>query len=332
MRVGMNPQKAEKKLELGTHHRIIVVVYIPNEEGFYAHMLSVFKLCLDSLVATISNRAAITIVNNGSHQKLVDLLNDYHREGKIDCVISHRTNIGKIDALVGAARGSREPYITMSDADVLFKAGWQEAVEAVFVNMPRAGSVSPIPVKNGIYYATASTLKEIVLGRLKFQYADIPENGESYNRYLTSINWDTLENPGADWPVVQKNGFKAMLGSGHQVLTVRRDLFFTTTPTKPSFTLVGGKSEVYYVDNPITVWGKLRLATYHNFAYHMGNKVEPWMEAVQRENETANRRPADLLPTAQPDLFHSWFKAKYRVLEKMFFAHIFRRYFDKYGT
>ncbi len=107
MRIGFNPQKAERKISLATYHRIVIVVYIPNEEGFYKDSFEVFKMCLDSLLSTINTYAAITVVNNGSHKKVTDLINLYLDEKKIDTLISHNTNIGKIDALIGAARGGK---------------------------------------------------------------------------------------------------------------------------------------------------------------------------------------------------------------------------------
>lgn len=80
MRIGSNPQKLDKKVIMTTNHRIVVVVYIPNEEGFYKDSFKVFKACLDSLVHTVKDDAAITIVNNGSYDKIADLLSHYLKE------------------------------------------------------------------------------------------------------------------------------------------------------------------------------------------------------------------------------------------------------------
>ena len=77
MRIGSNPQKQERKITMTTHHRVVVVVYIPNAEGFYKDSFNVFKLCIDSLVSTLNSKAALTVVNNGSHHKVADLLNLY---------------------------------------------------------------------------------------------------------------------------------------------------------------------------------------------------------------------------------------------------------------
>lgn len=284
MRVGSNPQKKERKITLSTHHRVIVVVYIPNEEGFYKESFKVFKLCLDSLLTSINSKAAITVVNNGSYSKVVDLLNQYLNEKKIDTLISHNLNIGKIDALIGAARGVREKLITYTDSDIFFKKGWQENVERIFMSLPNVGSVSPIPVRKGLFYATSSVLMNVLLKKVKFKLEKIPENFQSYNKYLESINWEIEYNENELWPVIEKKSVKAIIGSGHQVLTIDKEVLDNFTPKKASLILVGGDSEYKYVDEPIDFSTKMRLSTYHNFAFHMGNTTESWMYELLDKN------------------------------------------------
>jgi len=325
MRVGSNPQKQERKITLSTHHRVVIVVYIPNEEGFYKDSFEVFKMCLNSLVSTINSKAALTIVNNGSHKKVTDFLNGYLEEKKIDTLISHNTNIGKMDALIGAARGAREKYITLTDSDILFVKGWQEKVEEVFAIFPSVGSVSPIPVRTGLYAGTSSVLKQILFGKIKFKFISIPENFINYNKFLESINWDLDSQDDKNWPVIEKNGIRAIIGSAHQVLTVDRDILFKTTPSNPSFILVGNLSEHNYVDVPVDKANKLRLSTYNNYAFHMGNKLESWMIDVQENNVKRfdNNIKKDEIVTSSPDLFNSkmsfeWYGLKKMVIKKMF--------------
>lgn len=331
MRVGSNPQKQERKVTLITHHRIVIVVYIPNDEGFYKDSFEVFKTCLDSLVSTKNSKAAITVVNNGSHKKVFDFLSDYLVENKIDTLISHNANIGKIDALIGAARGAREPLITLTDADILFVADWQEKVEEVFTKFPNVGSVSPIPVQRGLYFGTSSVLKQILLRKIKFKLLPVPENLIAYNRYLESINWDLENNDSILWPVVEKNGVKAIIGSGHQVLTINRDILFKQTPSNPCLTLVGGNSENNYVDFPIDKSGKLRLATHNNYAYHMGNKLESWMMEVQKNNVNGvrNNESGTEIVKPSPDLFNSKMKNKWYSFRKMIIKKMFYLFVDK---
>jgi hypothetical protein len=284
MRIGMNPQKQEKKIELQFHHRLIIVVFIPKKETYYQSIFDVFKLCLESAIATVNTKCAITVVNNASHNEVEDYINEKFNRKEINSVIHHNENIGKMDAIIGAARSSREPLITISDVDVLFKYGWQQEVEKVFVHFKNVGSVSPIPVKSTFRYANSSTLKQILLKKIKFSLDEIPENNDAYNLFLSSINWDKKSTHDSKWPVVHSNNHKAILGSTHQILTVDRNIIMNNVPTEPSLTLIGQNSVYNYCDGPVDLSGGLRLATYNNFAYHMGNTAEDWMYEVQKKN------------------------------------------------
>ena len=318
MRIGMNPQKMDKKIILTTYHRVVVVVYIPDSNGFYKNSFKVFKLCIDSLVATINKNCVITVVNNGSCKEVSDFLYCYLEEKKIDTLIHHNTNIGKIDAMIGAARGCREKYITLTDSDILFVQNWQQNVEKVFTSFDNVGSVSPIPVRHAFFYGTSSVLKNIIFKRVKFKHTPILENFEDYNRYLQSINWDLDENRNNKWAVIEKNGIKAIIGSGHQILTMDRDVLFKRVPSNPSLTLVGNDSEFNYVDEPIDKAGKLRLSTYNNFAFHMGNNIESWMLDVQKKNFQQLIHDFDFSKDVieNVDLFNSPIKNKFYNLRK----------------
>lgn len=280
----MNPQKEHKKIDIKSYHRVIVVVFIPKLEGYYQDMFEVFKLSLESIIVTKNEFCEITVVNNACCNIVVDYLNKMYFNGEINCLINHRINIGKVDALIGAARGSRERLITTTDADILFVKGWQENVENIFCNFRNVGSVSPLPIRTGLTFGTISTLQRILFKNIKLTFLPIKENFISYNKFLESIGWDLEKNDDLLWPVISKKNRKAILGSAHQVLTIDREIFFSNVPKNPSLTLVGNNSEHDYIDTPIDLSGKMRLSTYNNFAFHMGNKTESWMYDIQKNN------------------------------------------------
>lgn len=296
MRIGMNPQKQEKKIALQFQHRVIILVYVPEKEGYYQNIFEVFKLCLESAITTINEKCAITVVNNGSKKEVVDYINQKYANKEIDSVIHHNINIGKMDAIIGAARASREPIITLSDVDVLFKFGWQQEVERNFKAFKNLGTVSPMAVKSAFRISNVSTQKQIIFKQLNFKLEPIPENTDDYNLYLKSLNWNIIADKNAMWPVVEANRQKAILGCAHQVLSINREIFFKTVPVAPSLTLIGQNSVYNYADGPIDFAGGLRVSTYHNYAYHMGNTVEDWMLEVQRENvEKAKSNPKEII-------------------------------------
>lgn len=328
MRIGVNPQKLDFKVPKVKFHRVIIVVYIPGDSDYYSNYYDVFKLCVDSLHSSISDNCAVTIVNNGSCSRVRTLLDIYYSKGIIDCLIHHQTNIGKIDALIGAARASRESIITLSDSDILFVKGWQEEVEKIFMCFDEAGAVSPIPVRTGIMYATSYTLLNILLGKLKFKYQTIPENFENYNKYLVSINWDKESNPNLLWPVIEKNKLKAIVGSGHQIISIKRDILLKAVPSKPSFIKVGQLSEYQYVDIPVDLSGSWRLATYHNFAFHMGNKLEDWMIEIAKFNSNIPSSNSSFEFDFNKEVLSNKYSMKFYLVKKRIFKFLFKLFFN----
>lgn len=279
MRQGQNPNKSNNQLELHTHHRVIMVVYIPHESDFYAQSFAVFQLAIESLMRTQHQRSAITVIDNGCMEKVKTYLRALLDEGRIDQLIEYRANIGKIDALIGAARASREPLITLADADVLFCADWQAQVETVFQTIPRTGAVSPICMRYAALHATSSVVKGIVSRRLRYQNEDIPANFEANQRFMQSVNWPLDASNEQTYPVISAHGLKVIMGAPHQVITVRREVFLATVPQTPSLLRMGGQSVVNYIDYPVDAAGLYRFSTYGNFAFHMGNCVETWMQS-----------------------------------------------------
>lgn len=330
MRKGSNPQKSAKKIDLTFRHRVIIVVYIPENTDYYKGVFDVFKTCLQSLQTTVNESCAITVVNNGSNHTLVDFLNEELKNGGIDSIIHYKTNIGKMDALIGAARTAREELITITDTDILFTTGWQEAVEGIFDNFPKAGSVSPIPVQaNALFYNTNSVLKDVVLKKILYKLEQIPVNFVAHNKYLESINWGGKKTKDILWPVITQNNTKAIIGSGHQVMTLKKEVVLKYIPTYPSLTLVGGDSEYVFGDEPTDKAGLYRLATYHNFAYHMGNTLEPWMTEILEENKKLEHLNGNSSYNNQPnynankylDYNYKLKKKVYRKLFKIFYNH-----------
>lgn len=320
MRLGSNPQKKDYKIEMQSNHRIVMVVFIPELNGYYQSMFEVIRVSIDSLVNTIPVTSKITIVDNGSCETVQNYLMDLFQKKQIDALQLLQENIGKIDALIGAARAVREPIITLTDCDILFKPNWVQETIKVFNNFENVASVSPIPIRWNFNYYSYSTQLEILKGKLKLKFEPIKENFEDYNKFLRSINWGDGEKENTKpWPVVFSKDFKAIVTSDHQILTLRRDILFNNSPKEPSFIKVGSQSEENYVDYAIDSSGGLRLSTYHFYAYHIGNTVEDWMKEINFE-KTDDEFPIlklnpELKYVSKNDLI---FKIKKKIIKKFF--------------
>ena len=75
---------------------------------------------------------------------------------------------------------------------------------------------------------------------------------------------------------LEKDNFKAVLGCGHFVCTVRSQVF-EKGPKSPTLYKMGGKVMANYIDKPNRDSGYLRLATLDNYAFHIGNTMEDWI-------------------------------------------------------
>lgn len=315
MRVGVNPQKKDYKVKLESNHRIIMVIYIPELTGYYANMLEVVKVSIKSLIKTIPITSKITLVDNGSCKEVQNYLMELFKNNEIDALQLLATNIGKIDALIGAARASREPILTLTDCDILFKPSWVTKTIEIFNAFKNVSSVSPIPTRRGFNYFTYSTKLAILKKEVKLSFLPIEENFENYNLFLDSINWaKDLDNKQL-WPVVSCNGKNAIVGSDHQVVTLRRDVLFNNTPKEPSYIKVGSESEQNYVDLPIDSSFGLRLSTYNYYALHMGNNLEDWMISIYKSINTKAESALELV--LNPSLkYNSESVLKYKIIKK----------------
>jgi hypothetical protein len=280
MRIGSNPEKTSKPIVLDNYHRIVIPVYIPNFDGYFKDAFDIFKLCLESLLLTVHSKSRITIYNNNCHIDVKHYIEQrYNESNLIDQVFHSKENVGKINAILAAVKGNLEPFITITDADVLFINNWQVACESIFDGFPEAGMVSPVANPklfnaynaNNWYYA-------LIKGKLYFEKNNNPEGVLRFFKSLgnenSNLNSVQLEN----FLILENNkkSCKAVMGCGHFVAVMRREIFDKGV-TKPALFKIGLGIENKFIDKPNEDLGYLRLATLDNLAFHMGNTIEAWM-------------------------------------------------------
>lgn len=306
MRIGTNPEKNSKNLMVENYHRIIVPVYIPHFEGYFKEAFEVFQLCIESLLLTIHEKSRITIYNNNCHEEVKKYIDEkYSNSEFIDQVFHSKENLGKINAILAASKGNLEPLITITDADVLFKHNWQKAVEGVFCGFAEAGMVSPVPSSKAFSIYTANNWAySLFKGKLFFDNVLEPDALIKFDRSLGNQKklynaihlkkYLVLKN--------KKNKMEAVMGCGHFVATLRREVFDKGT-AEPAFVKIQNGVEGKFIDIPNQELGYLRLATKNNYAFHMGNTIESWMlEEFEILKTTARNKQIDLckLPEIAP--------------------------------
>ena len=296
MRVGYNPYK-DQILEETYHHQVVIPVYIPNQEGYFKDSFTILKLCLESLFNTIHEKTFITIVNNGSAESVAHYLDLLLKENKIQELV-HTENIGKLNAILKGLVGNDIELVTISDADVLFLPNWQMETMKVFKEVPKAGVVGIVP-QFKMYESNCGNVLFDTLFNSELRFIPI-KNRADLIRFYDSIGWDRNYNQdylAYNLALEINPELNVLIGSGHFVATYKKDIFETII-TYIGYKM-GGNSEGYLDSLPLEkdYW---RVTTQDNYAYHMGNTLEDWMETIV------------VLKTKQ-EVIHYNFKKKNRV-------------------
>lgn len=312
MRVGVNPAKLDIDLGHPFTHRVLIPIYIPSLTEYHEHSLEVLEMCLLSLVRTVHDQTAISLINNNSCAEVSQFLEAFAREhAAVDQLVVNHRNTGKVDALFNLIRGCYEPLISISDADVLFVEGWQEECENAFVHYPELGFVCPTPIPDNHFYFTASSWYWAwKKGANRMQ--NIPEP-QDLERFATSIgkSGEQLEE------LMRRNqqkmfyqygsGPELVLGAGHFVACIRREALWSA-PHELSGKRILGNSELRFIDQPVDQLGLVRASLPKARAFHMGNVPEPWM---REEMPKADSKPtAVAIPALQKAKGSYWWRRK----------------------
>ena len=280
MRKGYNPTKGGKLVvKEPCDHRVIIPLHIPNEEGYFKDAYRIFELCLFSVLKTASSRLKISIISNKCSHQVNERLLELYKDQEIDELIIEKEGIGKINSLLKALRTVEERLVTITDADVLFLNNWEDEVVKVFKSFPKAGAVCPVPVYRKHLDLTANIWSTYLFSnKLKFRAV---QDAEALENFAKSIGWPYLRDEFKDviGTLKAKNGNVAVLGCSHFVATYKSEVF-KAVPDENSPYLIDGDSEFLYMDKPVALMGGYRLSTYNNYAYHLGNVLENWMETA----------------------------------------------------
>lgn len=276
MRVGFNPHKDIKQQKSDYFHQVIVPVHIPDQEGYFRDSLTIFKYCMESMLLTCHSKTYFTIVNNGSCKEVVAFLDGLFNDNKIHELI-HCSGIGKLNAVLKGISGHNFQLVTIADSDVLFLNNWQQETYAVFEAFPKAGTVCPTPSAKSFKTYTANIWFELFFS--KSLYFTPVKNPKALQDFAASIgNPDFYHKCHLEkYLTVTDNNFQAVVGAGHFFATYRGTVFEKLNQRYSDY-MLGGDSEKEILDIPVIKKGFWRLSTLDNFACHMGNVKEDWMQ------------------------------------------------------
>lgn len=277
MRIGNNPNN-HKTIDLSVKsHRVIIPVYIPNAEGYFADAFNVFKVCITSLLQTINNDTVVTLISNASSDEVNKYIYQLWQEKKIDRAVFNIENVGKMNAIITETRASFEEFITYSDADVFFDKGWLKETFSIFKNFPKAGYVSMNPMPNSYGYASSAIIDGFFTGGLKIAKTNIVCDFHDLEHFHKSIGRDsqaTKELYEKQIIYFTKNNTNCLVGTGHFCCTIKKTPTLKQVPLEKSNIAVSGGSETVYLDLPFEKTGLWKLSSTKSYVWHMGNILE----------------------------------------------------------
>ncbi len=277
MRIGSNPNN-HKVIDFSSKsHRVIIPIYIPNAEGYFKDAFNVLKVCIESLLKTINNDTAITLISNASSKEVNDYLTKLFEEKKIDKVVFNSENIGKMNAIITETRASFEEFITYSDADVFFDKGWLKQTFEIFKNFPKAGFVSMNPMPKSYGHSSSAILDNIlILNSINKKISDYCEYSdlEHFHKSIAREAAQTKLLFNQDALVLNNKNFNCFVGAGHFCCTIRKTPTLKYVPKEESKIGVSGGSEGIYLDIPFEKTSLWRVSSTKAYVWHMGNILE----------------------------------------------------------
>ena len=154
-------------------------------------------------------------------------------------------------------------------------------MESFFIQFPGAGMVSPVPNSVAYKQFTANNWYAGILGNSNIGFEKVREPVDM-KRFETSLGTEVKLYSDIHlnkYLVLSENNAKAVMGAGHFVATIRREVFDKGS-SNPAFIKIQGGVENAFIDLPNEKLGYLRLSTLENHAFHMGNVPEQWMRGI----------------------------------------------------
>jgi len=289
-RIGTNPSRG-KKLDFDPPRvTVAVLVYEPNEAGYFQHRSQVTLLTLQSILANTQRPYELLVFDNGSCPEMVSALKAMQAAGQIDTLILSRHNIGKLNALWRIAQVAQGELIAYSDDDVYHLKGWLAEELKVLDGFPNVGAVTGFYIKQRVGMSSEKTLQwvkgyeltnpnlvergNLILPKWEEEYK--VNSGRDDARYQSEI-------AGLEDVVVTCGGVKAFVSAHHfEVMLPKKVMTEILSEMQVegwSDQLMGRMVEF---DDRMDAKGYLRLTTYKQTMRLLGNVIDAEVAALAK--------------------------------------------------
>ena len=294
-RLGTNPSRGQQLGFTPPRVTVAVLVYAPNQAGYFQHRLDVTRLTIESILANTPEPFELLVFDNGSCQEMTDFLKALNQAGKIDTLVLSQQNIGKLNALWRIANLAQGEVIAYTDDDVYHLPGWLPKHLQVLDTYPKVGAVTGFYIKQRVVMSSESTLawvkdyeKEhpnlVQRGNLiprKWEEEYMDNSGRTEERYQSEI-------AGVEDILVDFQGVKAWVSAHHFQVLVPKSVFLEVL----SEMLDDGWSDLMMgrmveMDDRMDAKGYLRLTTHEQTMRLLGNAIDDEVKALAAKDGIA---------------------------------------------
>ena len=287
-RLGTNPSRGQHLEFKPSRVTVAVLVYAPNQAGYFQHRLDVTRLTLESILMNTPEPFELLVFDNGSCKAMTDFLKELNQAGKIDTLVLSQQNIGKLNALWRIANLAQGEVIAYTDDDVYHLPGWLPKHLQILDTYPNVGAVTGFYIKQRVVMSSDNTLQWVAdyekdhpemvqRGNLiprKWEDEYMDNSGRTQERYQSEI-------AGVEDILVDYEGVKAWVSAHHfQVLIPKRVLLEVLSEMLEdgwSDLMMGRMVEL---DDRMDAKGDLRLTTHDQTMRLLGNAIDDEVKAL----------------------------------------------------
>lgn len=293
MRKGYNPVKQLQTVAKPQRVTAAVLNHIPFLDGFYAEMLEVLRLSLNSLRQNAGMELDLLVYDNGSCKEARAFLLEEYEKGNIQTLILSDRNMGKGGAWNVMLQAAPGEIIAYADNDVLYHPGWLRQSVKVLETYPNVGMVTsrPFHTRPELYSANldwAARTPEVKVEKGAFINREwMREFWLSVGRSEEEITEDLM----LEEVRLTYNGLVTFSGASHWQFLAWKKVLQEFLPIDLSRPL----GQVLKLDEMINQRGYLRLMTDQPYTMNLSNSVElpADQQAATARSGTAWRRLVD---------------------------------------